>query len=233
MQLFLLHFAGGSVYSFDFLKKFLKSDIEFIPLELPGRGKRYQEKLLKNKDEAIEDYFNQIKNLRNQKPYCIYGHSMGATLGLSVTAKMEAMGDPPAKLFVSGNAGPGIKKEHVITRYLLGEEEFKEELKKIGGMPVEVIENQDMFEYFTPILRADFECIEKHFFSEKGMIINSPLYAMMGDEEVTYDKIKNWKNFTNGDCEFKIFKGNHFFIYNHPNELLDILTDRTKNLITK
>ena len=77
MQLFLLHFAGGSCYSFDFLKQHLDSRFEFIPLELPGRGRRTNENLLNNKEKAINDYLAQIKLIRNGEPYVIYGHSMG------------------------------------------------------------------------------------------------------------------------------------------------------------
>ena len=60
-QLFLLHFAGGSCYSFDFLNDTLSKKFECHALELPGRGKRNQEKLLLHKEEAIQDYCDQIR----------------------------------------------------------------------------------------------------------------------------------------------------------------------------
>lgn len=222
-QLFLLHFAGGSIYSYDFLKKYIEPNIEFIPLELPGRGKRFSEKLLKTKNEVIEDYFSQIKKLRNNAPYIIFGHSMGATIGLSLITKLEAIGDAPEKLIVSGNPGPGIKKENDEVRYLLNDFQFKETLEKLGGIPKEVLDNQELYEYFAPIMRADFECLEKYFFSEKGIEINTPIFAMMGDEEELSTKIENWRNFTNKDFEFKILQGNHFFIHEHPFELGNII----------
>ncbi|MGX5687218.1 thioesterase II family protein [Chryseobacterium cucumeris] len=222
-QLFLLHFAGGSIYSYDFLKKYIEPNIEFIPLELPGRGKRFSEKLLKTKNEVIDDYFSQIKKLRNNAPYIIFGHSMGATIGLSLVTKLEAIGDAPEKLIVSGNPGPGIKKENDEVRYLLNDLQFKETLGKLGGIPKEVLDNQELYEYFAPIIRADFECLEKYFFSEKGIQINIPIFAMMGDEEELSTKIENWSNFTNKDFEFKILQGNHFFIHDHPFELGNII----------
>lgn len=227
-QLFLLHFAGGSVYSFDFLKKHINSNIEFIPLELPGRGKRFDEELVKNKKEAVEDYIKQIKKLRNREPYLIYGHSMGATLGLSVVNKMEKYGDAPKALIVSGNPGPGIPKENDTKRYLLSDAEFKDELRELGGVLHGFLENDDLYNFFAPIMRADFECLETDDFSEKGILLNTPLHALMGDEEKTSDRIENWKNFTNEDFQFNIFKGNHFFIYDHPIKLSEIITDYTE-----
>lgn len=223
-QLFLLHFAGGSVYSFHFLKKYMKSNIEFIPLELPGRGKRFTEELLKTKEMAVEDYVNQIKVLRNGNPYLIYGHSMGATLGLSVTAKLEDLSDPPKQLIVSGNPGPGIKKYENISRYLLDDFHFKEELKKLGGVPKELLENKEFDYYFIPIMRADFEVLENDTFSEKDIKLKTPINALMGSEEDTCHKIENWKGFTTGNFQYKILSGNHFFIHDHPSELASIIS---------
>ncbi|MGH2666779.1 thioesterase II family protein [Flavobacterium sp.] len=219
MQLFLLHFAGGSTYSYDFLKKHIKTDIQFIPLELPGRGKRSNEKLVKTKKEAVEDYFNQIIKLRNQSPFIVYGHSMGATLGLSVVSKLEESGHFPEQLIVTGNSGPGTKKEKEIIRHLLNDSEFKDELRRLGGVPEEVLLDDELYDYFAPIMRADFECLEKDFSFEKEIIVRTPLYAMMGTEEETCEEIENWNKFTDSHFKYKILEGNHFFIYNHSEEI--------------
>ena len=173
IQLFLLHFAGGSCYSFDFLRSYIHKDIDFIPLEIPGRGKRFKENVLKDKKGAVQDYVNQIKSLRNDQPYLIYGHSMGATLGLSVVNEMQKKGDFPLQLIVSGNPGPGIKELEVKQqRYLMNDSDFKKELRKLGGVPEEVLESEELYEFFGPIMRADFEVLEKDDFSEKGIKID-------------------------------------------------------------
>ncbi len=226
-QLFLLHFAGGSCYSFDFLRKELNADIEFIPLEIPGRGKRFEEELLKDKNAAIQDYFNQIKKSRNDQPYLIFGHSMGATLGLSVAKLMEKLNDPPCHLIVSGNPGPDAGKlEKDLEkgdRYLMNDDDFKEELRELGGVPEEVIENDELYGFFSPILRADFELLEKDDFSEKGTKLQTPICALMGSEEDYNVKIENWKRFTTSQFQFKILEGDHFFINDHPKEITNLI----------
>jgi external thioesterase TEII len=229
-QLFLLHFAGGSMFSFDFLKKHLSSNIEFIALELPGRGKRHNEKLLKTLDECVEDYFNQIKNLRNGNPFIIYGHSMGAFLGLFLVSKFEVINDNPSHLIVSGNAGPGVKKEEEIIHYhKLNDIEFKDILKELGGMPQEIFDNEELYKYFAPIIRSDFQCLDNLTLSNIGsnIQINTDIYAIMGENEKTSSKIDNWKKFTKGNFKNKIVPGNHFFIYDCPNEIADIVVDST------
>jgi len=229
-QLFLLHFAGGSSYSFNFLNEYLKDKFEIHSLELPGRGKRMSDKLLRNKSEAIDDYVNQIKKLRNHLPYLIYGHSMGATLSLSVVKRMEAIGDAPLKMVVSGNSGPAESK-YDRKRHLLDDILFKEELKKLGGVPQEVLENEELYNFFNPIIRADFEILENDPFSEKGITINVPIYAVMGDREEMVNEIENWKNFTNEDFRFLTLQGDHFFIQKHPLKISEIIKESSKQVL--
>ncbi len=58
-QLFLLHFAGGNRYSFQFLLPQL-SAFNVVALELPGRGNRLNEPLLDNFNEAASDLYQQV-----------------------------------------------------------------------------------------------------------------------------------------------------------------------------
>ncbi|MBC8756498.1 thioesterase [Kordia sp. YSTF-M3] len=226
-QLFLLHFAGGSKYSFDSLKEHLGMHIDFLPLEIPGRGKRFKEALLKSKTEAVQDYCQQIKTLRNEQPYIIYGHSMGATLGLNIVAELEKENDAPVHLILSGNSGPGIKEyvggKELPKRYSMNDIKFKEELRRLGGVPEEVLENNELYDLFSPIMRADFEILEKEENSEKGLMIHTPIHAMMGSEEKTKDHIANWKKFTSKKFTSEIVEGNHFFINEHPQKIAEVI----------
>lgn len=236
VQLFLLHFAGGSRYSFDFLKEYLHHEVEFIPLELPGRGKRFGEPLIQDKTAAIFDYCNQIKTRRSNQPYIIYGHSMGATLGISVAHLMQKSGDQPKVLIVSGNSGPGtlpvdnegneIPKK---TRYLMNTIDFKNELIELGGAPEEVLNNKEIFDFFEPILRADFEVLERETnYSETDILTNIPICAIMGSEEKTSNQITNWQRFTTEKFEHSIVTGNHFFIHEHAKKLSDLIIAHTR-----
>lgn len=232
-QIFLLHFAGGSCYSFEFLRKHISKEFEFVSLELPGRGKRYDESLLLNRRDTIIDYTKQIQSLRNGKPYVIYGHSMGATLGLSVTKNLEDLRDFPSHLIVSGNAGPGIKdfdnKGKQKRRYAMNDSELKQELRKLGGVPEEILEDDNLYGFFSPIIRADFEVLEKDFNTNLDFVLKTPIYALMGSEEKNHKNIKNWKRFTHCKFQFKILRGDHFFVNNHPQELAKVIYNCIKS----
>lgn len=222
-QLFLLHFAGGNRYSYNFLIKDLKEEFECIPLELPGRGNRWNEKLIKDKKEAVNDYVNQILTSRNNKPYMIYGHSMGAILGLLVAEKMEKNNDSPIRLLVSGSLGPKKKQKDDIKRHLLSEMEFKSFLMNLGGVSEEILDNQELFGLFNPVIRTDFELLENDDNPEEGLLVKTPITALIGDKEETVDGIENWRKFTLEGFSYNIFSGNHFFIHKHSIELVKII----------
>lgn len=223
-QLFLLHFAGGNSYSFQFLKSFINKDIEFQAIELPGRGKRMGEQLIKTEREAVDDLLIQIRAKRNNLPFIIYGHSMGALLGFHLTAELEKCSDAPSFLIVSGNAGPrtGIKKD----RYLMDDFCLKEELRRMGGVPEEVLNNEDLFNFFLPVMKADFEIIENvKLTPEKHEKINTPIFAVMGTEEETIEDISNWGNYTSAYLKELVLEGNHFFIHKHPAKIAAVIND--------
>lgn len=221
-QLFLLHFAGGNCYSYQFLIPHLTQHFDCFPLELPGRGKRIREQLIKDREAAVADYVSQIKALNNGEPYVIYGHSMGATLGIEIASILSEMGNPPEKLVVSGNPGPGVSDPKM--RYIMDDSSLKEELLSLGGVPVEVLENEDLFGFYKPIIMADFEVIEKKNASFTTCNLSqTPIIAAMGEEEDDVAKIDNWSRFTQATFQSKIFAGNHFFILDHPTSLANLI----------
>lgn len=222
-QLFLLHFAGGNCYSYQFLKERLESSFEFIPIELPGRGQRMGEQLIVDRKLAVNDLTSQILKKRNGKPFIIYGHSMGASLGLQVVEALENAGESPKRLVVSGNPGPGVKDNK--KRYLMNDEALKKELRELGGVPEEVLTIDELYSFFVPIMKADFELIEKEYGSDITCRIKAPIYALMGDREEKVEEIENWRKFTKGHFDFEVLPGNHFFIHNNAEELTTILEE--------
>ncbi len=218
-QIFFLHFAGGNCFSYNFLAPHLDM-YEPHQLELPGRGKRLAEPFAANRKAAVADYVQQILNLLNGNPFVIYGHSMGAQLGLEVVAQLEKLNYFPDKLLVSGNAGPDPNK--VEQKHLLGRKAFIKELKDMGGMPADFFEHEDLVDLYIPILKSDFKIVEEHP-AYSPRLTKTEIIALMGNEEEEAVNISNWKKFTMKKCEYKVLKGNHFFIYDHRDLLAELI----------
>lgn len=210
-QIFLLHFAGGNAYSYQFMRKYLEEKFEFIPLELSGRGRRMSDELFSSRKEAVIDYFHQIRERRNSAQYVIYGHSMGASLSVEVSALLSQVNDAPQRLFVTGNAGPRVPRKE--KRYLLPKEAFIDKLQELGGIPEEVLNNRELLDFFLPVIRADFEIIEADEPLGNSIKIGIPIVAMMGNLEKDSTKIEKWKDVSSKEVITEIFPGNHFFIH--------------------
>lgn len=216
--MFLLHFAGGNRNSYQFLTPHL-TDFDLIPLELPGRGRRFGEPLIKDFDSAAHDLFVQARAfLATRTPFLIYGHSMGAALGFRLAGMLENAGFPPAWLFVSGNCGPGVGSD--VPLHLLPQEEFIQELVRLGGIPPEVLSNTEIMDFYLPLLRADFELVEKYVHAPAD-ILGTPIYAMMGAEEKHAELIANWGKFTRASFDCLLLDGGHFFIYRHVQKIAE------------
>ena len=129
----MLHFAGGSSYSYNFMAPHLKK-LQTHFLELPGRGRRMTEKMADTINDAKNDILKQIQPKIIPNKSIIYGHSMGALLSLLVTSELEKRNTPPKQLIVTGNAGPGLPNKK--RTFEAPREEFKSELKNGAEMKV-------------------------------------------------------------------------------------------------
>jgi surfactin synthase thioesterase subunit len=216
-QLFLLHFAGGNCYSFEFLRPYL-NDFEFTAVELPGRGKRIHEKLLHNFEEAGRDLFGQITNKLGKQEFLIYGHSLGALLAIHVAKLLEDAGQPPLHIIATGNPGPGVKDYSQV--FSLSREDFKHYLEQMGGLPPEFLQEDELFDFFEPIIRADFRLAEGDYL-QYIQPVNVPVYVAVGSDEDFAGEINNWEQYTNGGYVGEIWPGNHFFIHHQPQRLAE------------
>jgi len=212
-QLFGLHFSGGNAYSLKGLFAGLEAAFDIELLELPGRGRRLDEDLLYTRDEAVADLLRQIRERRTGVPYLVYGHSMGAELGFIIVKEQELANDPPLYFIPTGNAGPNIHKREMLGR--LPRAEFFAMLREMGGLTDAILEDEELMEFFEPILRADFQLLEDAEQVHIDFAIDTPVLAMMGAGEKYAADIANWKSYTRGHFDSRLMEGNHFFIHHH------------------
>ncbi|WP_271730053.1 thioesterase II family protein [Aquimarina algiphila] len=219
MKVIAFPFAGGNMYSFNFLKDILfKKGIELKVLEYPGRGQRMRESLLYRIDHIVEDALDKLVQETREEDYFIYGHSMGGLIGYLVCKEIQMKSfKKPIKLIVSGKKAPSKAKYEKL--FDLPSNIFWEKVKKLGGIQEELLEEGSIKKFFEPILRADFEAVEKYsYLSAANLTI--PIDVFYGSEEIndTLD-FKNWELETHNKVEIFEMEGDHFFIYRHAEKL--------------
>lgn len=173
-------------------------------------------------DDIVADVWKQIrKDLF--RPYAFYGHSMGTLVGFLVTKKIIQEKYPlPKHLFFTGCGGPSFQEMKRNT-HLLPRDAFIQKLKKMGGSPTEILENNDLMDFFEPIIRADFEAMENYTY-QKTDAFDIPITCMIGaDEDTTYDHALTWQAETTVPLKILTFPGDHFFIFDHTEKIIETI----------
>ena len=225
MNLFCLPFAGGNKYSYrEFVEK-APTFLNLITLEYPGRSTRMKEPLPVDINGLADDLFNQVKELAGNGHYAIYGHSLGGLMAYLLTKKLLENAMPmPSQLFITGTTGPSSISRTEKKRHLLDQQEFIAEIRDLGGMPDEILNSEELLYFFEPILRSDFK-ISENYIHEQSVPLNIPITVITGTEEdMELEDIQLWQKETTHVVDFKRMPGKHFFIFQHPFKVMEIIS---------
>jgi medium-chain acyl-[acyl-carrier-protein] hydrolase len=232
VKLFCFPYAGGSALSYSKLNKYLNKSIELYPVELAGRGKRFNDPLYNTVEEAIDDLFNRIEKDISNSEFAFFGHSMGTVFVYELIKKLNRMNmKKPVHAFLSGRYPPNIHKGKIL--HTLGDEEFKKEIFELGGTPLELFENKQLSNIFIPILKADYKIIETYEFKGTNSKWDFDITVLNGkdDVDVKMEDVVEWKEYTKGNCEFINFDGGHFYLFDKLKEVADVINNKLSNFL--
>ncbi|QDX92820.1 thioesterase [Brevibacillus laterosporus] len=224
MKLFCIPYAGGSASVYSSWKKAFLPNIELIPIELSGKGSRFNQPLYENIEQAVTDILSIIDSKLDSSPYALFGHSMGALLVFELLHALKEKKAPmPITSFLSGKNPPHITP--TTKRHVLEGLTFWEEVKTMGGTPSELMQSPELMELFTPILRRDFKLVETYVPNPNREVITSPVTVLFGtkDQTASIDRIKEWDRYTSKDISFCEFDGGHFFIQEHEQAVIKLV----------
>lgn len=202
--------AGGSSTNFQDWPAFLPESVEVRPVQLPGRGTRLNEAPIPHLS-ILADLITDALNSSLDRPFAIFGHSMGALLGFEVIRRLRKRhGLLPLHFFVLGCPAPQILDRKPPT-YHLPEAEFLDQLVRLNGTPHEILTNYDLMQMFLPMLKADFAAFETYQYVYDSPLTN-PITAFGGshDSEASPDELAAWQKQTSASFELSMVAGGHF-----------------------
>lgn len=168
---------------------------------------------------------------RLDKPFAFFGHSMGALVSFELAQQLRRQHNlEPACLFASGCFAPQISDPHPI--HALPDAEFLEELQRLGGMPNEVLENDELLKLMLPTLRADCTVTETYAYTS-GAPLGCPISALGGlqDALVSRADLEAWREQTSASFTLRMLPGDHFFIHTAQPLLLHTLSRELHQLM--
>ncbi|WP_313640897.1 alpha/beta fold hydrolase [Paenibacillus sp.] len=224
MRIYSFPHAGGSATVYYKWKNYLSPNLELRPVELQGRGSLLGEFCFTNMDDMVADLYERIRRELHEGPFVLFGHSMGSLIAWELANYIkEKEGISPYHLFLSGMTPPHLRTRQEIPMHCLDRHAFKEKVASLGGMPIEMINDDSLFELFEPIIRADFQICDSYSFREPIEKMNCGITVFGGlDDEISSEELEEWRLY--GDYfQLHMYQGGHFFIEQHCREVLNII----------
>jgi len=222
LPLFCLPYAGGGAAAFRQWREALSPAIDPLAVEFPGRGSRLRDAPFRRVDD-IATAAVQALEAEWQRPYALFGHSLGAFVAFEMTRLLQRDGTPPVHLFVSGSRAPHLPPP-ADPAYRLDGAALRERLTEWGGLADSVLDEPELFAILEPGLRADLEAAETYQCSSVDDL-RVPITAFGGidDHLALPDAVAQWSGHTSAHFAVRVLAGGHFFVRDSRPQLLDII----------
>ncbi|MEZ0109017.1 medium-chain acyl-[acyl-carrier-protein] hydrolase [Catenulispora sp. EB89] len=206
-----LHHAGGTAAAFRSWARYLAPDTEMLAVQLPGRSERFQEPALDRMQPVVDGVMEHVVPLLD-RPFALFGMSMGARVGLAVAQALHQAGlHRPEMLIVGASPAPVLRtavpgwnqNDAELTAYLVG----------TGGVPPEVAAAPEVMELMLPTVRADLTAVAT-WPHQGDRLLDRPIAALAGrqDPYAAPSLMQGWATETSADFSLTEFDGGHFFV---------------------
>ncbi|MER0242951.1 alpha/beta fold hydrolase [Streptomyces sp. HSW2009] len=217
--------AGGNAGFFQPWARLLPPELELLAVQYPGRQDRLLEEPLVEMAALADAVTAELVRtpLLAGRELVLFGHSLGASVGWEVTRRLERTSGPrPRRLLVSGRPGP--RAQQPIDAYRLGEEEFVDELRRMGGTSDELLDDPEMRELLLPAVRADYQVVGTYA-PDLDARVSCPVDAFTGDADpdVTPETAAAWEHATHGPFTLSVLPGDHFFPWSQTERMVAAL----------
>ncbi|MFW5810398.1 MAG: thioesterase II family protein [Thermodesulfobacteriota bacterium] len=224
IRLFCLPYAGGGTLIYRNWPDLLPAPVEVCPIRLPGRENLIGTAPFRRIGDLTEALIGDLIPFLD-RPYAVFGHSMGALLGFELVRALRRREVPlPRRLLVSGCWAPQVPFPH-NPLHNLPRNEFITRLREYGGTPEAVLDHAELMDLFVPVLRADFELVETYtHIPEKPLACPISAFGGEWDEKVSHEDLTKWAALTESDFKLTLFPGDHFFLHGRQAALAKEIT---------
>jgi surfactin synthase thioesterase subunit/glycosyltransferase involved in cell wall biosynthesis len=223
LRLFCFPHAGGGTMHYQAWQTRLASRIGVCPVRFPGRETRAGERPFERMSDLVDALLAEIPR-HLEGPFAFFGHSMGAAVAFELIRALRSQALPlPAALLVSGARAPQFRLNHTPPPEPT-EQEFLAELRRLEGVPAELLQSPDALRIMLPVLRADARLYRNYIYAP-GEPLDIPIFAYGGDSDpnVRREHLEAWREQTGAQFKLRRFPGGHFFLQSSLESFLQAL----------
>jgi medium-chain acyl-[acyl-carrier-protein] hydrolase len=214
LRLFCFSYAGAGGAMYRTWLDALPPSIELCAVQLPGRENRFREPACTSMPRLIDALVPALAPALD-RPYALFGHSMGALVAFEVARALQTLPHvpQPLHLLVSGRRAPHLPESDAPMHALPADQFIAEIGRRYGGIPAEVLRERELLDLLLPGLRADMTAIETHVHIAKSPLA-CPVTAFGGDADprATVTQLAAWQSHTLAASRVQTFPGGHFYL---------------------
>lgn len=210
-----LGFCGGGTGPYRTWPALLDETTELALVCYPGREGRFTEDFAATWEELAEDAAASVLRAAEQRPYTLFGHSMGGWMAFDVAARLEERGaHAPEQLIVSACNAPdrGVTERDRFPRIEDADRRLLEWMREIGLLPAYVAEDPDLAEMAIELMRADI-VVRDSYRPRPGAAVSMPVQVLYGqdDEVIEPEVAAQWARVARGGLRVDALPGGHFY----------------------
>ena len=210
-RLFCFPHAAGNAAFYRPLRRFMPAEVDFCPVELPGRAARLDEPPFTSMSALMERLDHALQPLMGV-PFGFFGHSVGTCMAYEAARQLRATdGRTAVHLFVSGRGSPNFASADRPPAHLRSDHDLLAILRRFGGTPPAIMQRPELIAALLPTLRADLALVEAYGV-DPGDHITCPITAFGGADDLSHSRsLQSWTEFTRGKFRTYVFPGEHFY----------------------
>lgn len=213
LELFCFPHAGSGASAYRDWPAHMPASVSICAVQLPGRESRFTEPALDSAESVVDALLPALTSRLGRRSFAFFGHSMGALLAFETAMRLQRLNLPgPVRLLVSGCGAPHLPDRGPPLKGL-ADDAFVAELRRMNGMPREILSNAELLEVLLPVLRADTALCEDYV-RDVGPRLACPISAYGGTDDYRVDPaaLDAWREHTVSSFTSRMFAGGHFFI---------------------
>jgi pyochelin biosynthetic protein PchC len=222
-RVILLPHASGSASFFKEWAALFPAHIEVVCIQYPGREDRHLELPIEDMEILISELSNGIRSYLN-KPYLIFGHSMGGGIAYELYQEIAKRGwQLPERLVISAFEAPSRK--HTGSLHEQDDSLLIDELMRLDGTEIDLREHPELAKLIIPRMRSDYRLIETYTPQKSTKKISKPIAILVGDkdDELRPGDAEAWQVETTSDFEILRFEGGHFYLKPEKTKVINAL----------
>ncbi|MGH3379616.1 MAG: thioesterase II family protein [Actinoallomurus sp.] len=226
-RVFCFPHAGGNPRTFLGWQAALGADAEILAVCRPGREHRAHEPA-PTFEEYADGAAEAIRAVSegDDRPVYLFGHSLGALVAFEVARRLAGL--PTLRHIVaSGVSAPSLLPSQRV-RDIAGLEgkAFAEAIGFFGGLPPEVVADEELHEVLLPGLIADFHLAVGYVYRPAApLAVNVSLINGLDDPHVGPAELEPWRAEVREAPARHWADGGHFYFEKRPEAVTDLLRD--------